>query len=113
MDLVWGAKLIIFSKNSGGFEEFIGLNSDCLLSDAESLTLEQLTKPYIEGASVEMIRVGKLMYEQKLSYFPQMSTSISLAASMTVTACIFLTLGKKIKLAPSIYSIDYYKMFAE
>jgi molybdopterin/thiamine biosynthesis adenylyltransferase len=109
MDIVWGAKAIVFTKNSQTFEEFIGLEPDCNLSEVDKLTLEDLTKPYMENASSEMVRVGKMMYNHELEYFPQMAVTVSLAASVVTTLSIFLTIGRKVKLAPHIYHIDYFK----
>jgi molybdopterin/thiamine biosynthesis adenylyltransferase len=114
MDLVWGAKATVFSKDSPQtFEEFLGLATDCPLDDADKLTLEDLTRPYLEGASSEMLRVGKMMYEHTISYFPQMGTAIALAGSMTATLATFIAIGKDIKQAPTVFYIDYYKMFTQ
>ncbi|KKQ75481.1 MAG: Thiamine biosynthesis protein ThiF [Candidatus Woesebacteria bacterium GW2011_GWB1_38_5] len=111
MDIVWGAKVLVFSNSSQTMEEFVGLKPNCDLSDADKLSLEELTKPYMENASSEMMRVGGMMYRQELSYFPQMAVTISLASSMVATLCIFLATGKTIRFAPHIYNIDYFKDF--
>ena len=113
MDIIWGAKALVFSKNSQTFEEYLGLKPGCDLKDTDKLTLEDLTRPYMEDASSEMMRVGQMMYRQELDYFPQMAISISLAASMVTTLCIFLTLGKKIKFAPYTFNVDYFKLFID
>jgi hypothetical protein len=110
MDLVWGAKVVIFSNNSQTFEEFMGMKPDCDLSEADKLSLEDLTKQYLIDASSEMKRVGQMMYENKLSYFPQMGTAISLAGSMTATLCTYIAIGKDVEEFPKVFYIDYYKM---
>jgi molybdopterin/thiamine biosynthesis adenylyltransferase len=109
MDIVWGAKAIVFSKKSKTFEEFIGLKPNCDLSEVDKLTLEDMTRPYMENASSEMTRVGNMMYKQEFDYFPQMAVTVSLAASVVTTLSIFLTIGKKVPLAPFMYHLDYYK----
>lgn len=111
IDIPWGAKMIVFGKGTQTFEEFMGMPTDCDLSHVDKMTLEDLTKNYMIDASDEMKRVGKMMYEGKLNYFPQMAVTVSLAASMIVTMCIFLSIGKKVKLAPHIFNIDYFKEF--
>ncbi len=111
LDIPWGAKIVVFGKNTQTFEEFMGIPVDCDLSYVDTMTLEDLTRNYMIDASEEMKRVGQLMYEGKLHYFPQMAVTVSLAASMITTMCIFLSIGKKVKLAPHIFTFDYYKEF--
>lgn len=111
MDIVWGTKVLVFSKNSQTMEEFIGLKPNCDLSEVDGLSLADLTKPYMEKASSEMERVGGMMYRQELSYFPQMAVTVSLAASVITSLCIFLVTEKKIHFAPHVYNIDYYRDF--
>lgn len=111
IDIPWGAKMIVFGKGTQSFEEFMGMPKDCDLSYVGKMTLEDLTRNYMIDASDEMRRVGKMMYEGKLNYFPQMAVTVSLAASMIATMCIFLSIGKKVKLAPHVFNIDYFKEF--
>lgn len=111
MDIPWGAKVIAFNKDSQTFEEFMGLKKDCNLNDVDKLTLEDLTKNYLIDASSEMRRVGNLMFENKLSYFPQMAVTVSLAGSMVTTICIFISIGKKIRIAPKVFNVDYFRDF--
>lgn len=113
MDIVWGAKAIVFSKKSQTLEEFYGLKTDCDLSEADKLSLERRFGSYLDNASSEMIRVGKMMYDRKLDYYPQMALTVSLAGSMVTTMSILLTIGKTIPLAPFVYHIDYYKDLVE
>lgn len=111
LDIVWGAKAVVFSKDSLTFEEFMGLKPNCDLSEVDKLSLADLTKNYMVNASSEMERVGELMYKGELDYFPQMAITVSLASSMVTTLCLFIALGKKIHLAPRVFQIDYFKDF--
>ncbi|QQS38909.1 ThiF family adenylyltransferase [Candidatus Woesebacteria bacterium] len=111
LDIVWGAKAMVFSNKSQTLECLMGLDDGCSLNCVDSLSLEVLTKPYMYRASKEMKRVGTMMYKRELNYFPQMSITISLASSMVSTLCIYLSIGKNVKVAPEVYSVDFYKQF--
>ncbi|OGM12702.1 hypothetical protein A3A76_04275 [Candidatus Woesebacteria bacterium RIFCSPLOWO2_01_FULL_39_23] len=113
MDIVWGAKALIFSKTSQTLEEFYGLEPNCELYKLDKLSIEKRFSSYLENASSDMIRVGNMMYKRELNYYPQMALTVSLAGSVVATMCIFLIMGKKIPLAPFIYHIDYYKDLVE
>lgn len=111
LDIVWGAKAVVFSRDSQTFEEFMGLKPNCDLSAVDQLSLEDLTQNYLVDASKDMARVGEMLYKNELDYFPQMAITVSLAGSMVTTLCIFLSLGKKVHLAPKVFHIDYYRDF--